>query len=216
MNKLFLRILIQTTVVAALFVVIFTPARSFGQCFASGDFDGSDPLTVADYVACIRFITGDGPAPANLYELDLNGDCMVDGLDAALFECYFTNGLSCFPVFPVPTCCSPDTTRGACCTGIALCQALNPQNCKNSYYHGDGTMCDANAGCPLLCGDVNGSGAVSISDVIAMIVCIFGCMPGDWMIAGDADCNGILTISDAVYLVNYIFSGGPAPCSNCN
>lgn len=32
-------------------------------------------------------------------------------------------------------------------------------------------------------------------------------------VCGDADCNGIITISDAVYLINYIFAGGPVPCT---
>lgn len=34
-----------------------------------------------------------------------------------------------------------------------------------------------------------------------------GCM------CGDADGNLIFTISDAVYLINYIFAGGPVPCT---
>ncbi len=33
---------------------------------------------------------------------------------------------------------------------------------------------------------------------------------------GDADCSGAYSISDAVYLINYIFAGGPAPCSPLN
>jgi hypothetical protein len=31
---------------------------------------------------------------------------------------------------------------------------------------------------------------------------------------GDVNCDGIRNVSDAVYLINWIFAGGPAPCSN--
>lgn len=36
-----------------------------------------------------------------------------------------------------------------------------------------------------------------------------------YYVPGDADNNSRITISDPVYLVNYIFTGGPAPASNC-
>lgn len=33
--------------------------------------------------------------------------------------------------------------------------------------------------------------------------------------AGDADGSGFANISDAVYIINFIFSGGPAPTTDC-
>lgn len=68
----------------------------------------------------------------------------------------------------------------------------------------------------VTCGDPDGSGIVTISDVVFLIQYIFAGGPSpNPLAAGDADCNGIVTISDAVYLINYIFSGGPAPCASC-
>ena len=67
-----------------------------------------------------------------------------------------------------------------------------------------------------VCGDADGNGIVTISDVVYLINYIFVGGPApDPEIAGDVDCNGILTISDAVYTINYIFGGGPAPCAAC-
>ncbi len=70
---------------------------------------------------------------------------------------------------------------------------------------------------PLVCGDANASGAVSISDVVFLINYIFsgGAAPNP-LAAGDANCGGTVTISDAVLLINYIFGGGAAPCSSCH
>ncbi len=69
---------------------------------------------------------------------------------------------------------------------------------------------------PFVCGDANGSGAVSISDVVTLINYIFSGGPAPNPLAsGDANCSGGVNISDAVYLINYIFSGGAAPCAAC-
>lgn len=197
-------------------VILASPAQLRAQCWASFDFDGTDPGSVSDYVATIRFILGFGPAPANLYELDINGDCIVDQLDLERWDCYFIYGQACLPQLPIPTCCNPDTVRGACCIRIDSCAILNPQNCASGYYQGDGVPCGNAQTCPLICGDVNASGTVNISDVAGLVICIFSCGPGDWLIAGDANCSGPVTISDAVYLVRYIFAGGPAPCASCS
>jgi hypothetical protein len=32
---------------------------------------------------------------------------------------------------------------------------------------------------------------------------------------GDANCDTKVTVSDVVYLINYLFKGGPVPCSTC-
>ncbi len=211
-------ILVKIIVLCAILLLAGCPSAELnGQCLARGDFDGSGAFSISDYVNFINFVTNFGPPPQDLFECDLNGDCRVDELDVELVICYFTNGAACFPQFPVPTCCEPDTNRGACCVQIDSCRILHPDNCSG-YYQGEHIVCGAGSSsrmCPMVCGDVMGDGAVNISDVVFMIQCIFGCSPGDWMIAGDADCNGVMTISDAVYMILYVFGGGPAPCANC-
>jgi hypothetical protein len=69
---------------------------------------------------------------------------------------------------------------------------------------------------PWLCGDADGDGALSITDVVFIVNFIFanGMYPSP-PTAGDPDCSGNIDIADAVYLVNYIFSGGFAPCFAC-
>ncbi len=66
------------------------------------------------------------------------------------------------------------------------------------------------------CGDLDGDGAITISDAVYAINFIFagGAAPQDSH-GGDMDCSGDLNISDCVYLVNYIFAGGNAPCAAC-
>ncbi len=69
---------------------------------------------------------------------------------------------------------------------------------------------------PYLCGDADGSTAVSIGDAVFIINYIFAGGPAPNPLAsGDADCSGAVSISDAVYLINFIFAGGPAPCAAC-
>ncbi len=66
------------------------------------------------------------------------------------------------------------------------------------------------------CGDANGSGAISISDVVYLINYIFSGGPApNPVFSADANCSGGVNISDAVYLINYIFTGGAAPCASC-
>jgi hypothetical protein len=68
----------------------------------------------------------------------------------------------------------------------------------------------------FLCGDADGTGQVTISDVVFVINYVFaGGLAPDPLLAGDADCNGLVNISDAVSLINFIFSGGASPCSQC-
>ncbi len=69
--------------------------------------------------------------------------------------------------------------------------------------------------CPP-CGDADGNGGVTVSDVVYIVNYIFlGGPPPVYDPAADADCSGIVNVSDVVYIVNYIFGGGPALCSNC-
>ena len=65
----------------------------------------------------------------------------------------------------------------------------------------------------LVPGDADGSGAVSIADVVFLVNFIFSGGPSPTpLLSGDADCSGGINISDAVYLVRYIFGEGAAPC----
>ena len=69
--------------------------------------------------------------------------------------------------------------------------------------------------CPP-CGDADGNGGVTISDVVYIVNYIFlGGPPPVYDPAADVDCSGIVNVSDVVYIVNYIFGGGPELCSNC-
>ncbi len=83
----------------------------------------------------------------------------------------------------------------------------------DSDGNGVGDACEP----PCLClvGDADGSGAISIADVVYIIQRIFGGGPAPTpyeVCSGDADCNCTLSIGDAVYIVGYIFGGATTPC----
>jgi hypothetical protein len=67
-----------------------------------------------------------------------------------------------------------------------------------------------------VCGDCDGDGKITVSDVICEINYLFkgGSAPVP-LIAGDVNCDGKETVSDVVYLINYLFKGGPKPCQDC-
>ncbi len=117
-------------------------------CYATGDVNGDGiSLTGADLSALIDFVNN-GILPAGpLWQCDLNGDSYVDQLDIDMYECYFISGLSCFPVYPVPTDCDPDTIRGACFE-VDSCTVKSAYNCADvgGTYQGDGTICLAPLG----------------------------------------------------------------------
>jgi hypothetical protein len=96
--------------------LVLAPGVSRATCLATGDCDGNGySLTVADMVYLVRWVHGEGPAPVNLCEADLNGDCYIDQADADLYACIFEHGIAaCLPHYPMATCDNPDTTRGAC------------------------------------------------------------------------------------------------------
>ncbi len=66
-----------------------------------------------------------------------------------------------------------------------------------------------------ICGDVDASGTVDISDAVAQLMYIFngGSLANPDF--GDVNCDQTIDISDVVGLILYIFSGGAAPCSGC-
>lgn len=62
-------------------------------------------------------------------------------------------------------------------------------------------------------GDADGSGIVSLADLVFVVNYIFSGGPSPTpLLSGDADCSGAINISDAVHLISYIFAGGPPPC----
>jgi len=77
--------------------------------WATGDCNGDGiPLSVADLSYLIQYLFSGGAPPNPLWDSDLNGDCVVDSLDAAVYNDYFIYGLSVFDPYggyPVPACC---------------------------------------------------------------------------------------------------------------
>ena len=62
-------------------------------------------------------------------------------------------------------------------------------------------------------GDADGSGAVTIADVVFLVNYIFSGGPAPAPIeSGDPNCDGHHNIGDLVYLVNFIFASGAPPC----
>lgn len=62
------------------------------------------------------------------------------------------------------------------------------------------------------CGDVNGSGAIDISDAVQILNHLFS-PEGPRLCSGVSDVNGdgSLNISDAIFLLSNLFLGGPGP-----
>ncbi len=68
--------------------------------------------------------------------------------------------------------------------------------------------------CGWNCGDIDGSGTVSITDAVRLIFYLFASGPEPLdSSGGDVNQDGRLNVADVVYLINYIFVGGPAPCA---
>lgn len=64
----------------------------------------------------------------------------------------------------------------------------------------------------FICGDVDGSGSISIADVTFLIEYIFaGGPPSTPLLASDANSSGSVTIADVIYLIQHMFTGSPAP-----
>jgi cysteine-rich repeat protein len=85
---------------------------------------------------------------------------------------------------------------------------------------GDGCdpLCQPESVCPVvLTGDVNQSGSLTSSDIIALVNFVFkgGPAPLPCAAAGDVNCSGGNTSSDIIALVNHVFKGGAAPCNVC-
>ena len=207
---------IAVALLCLVLVLFYCPSAKAQQCYSHGDIDGDGTaLTITDYIYLKKFIEGHGPAPVPLWEGDVNSDCRIDSRDLALFECLMAGILDCYQVYPFPTCCNPDTVRGACCRDtLPGCQILTPANCAalGGVYKGDGVPCTTGSPCKR-CGDMNEDGSVDISDVVRLLECIFVCNPIPQQ--AEVDCSGSIDISDVVYMIAYIFGGGSAPCAHC-
>jgi len=63
------------------------------------------------------------------------------------------------------------------------------------------------------CGDANGDGVVTGSDVVYLLNYLYrGEAPPDPLLAGDVNCDGLVNASDVVYLLIWLFRGGNDPC----
>ena len=171
------------------------------DCWADGDVNNDGMvLTVADYVHLVRFCQGEAVGLPVPYKADLNGDCMVDNLDAKVYEDYFQYGLFVFAPYggyPVPTCCDPDTIMGACCTTDRY-ERLNPANCQaaGGDYHGDGTLCDQYPG------DANSDGLINIVDPVFLVNFFYkGGPPPDPPGNGDVNGDCRVDLDDVIDLV---------------
>lgn len=89
---------------------------------------------------------------------------------------------------------------------------------EDSDGNGVGDSCQIIGECAvLLTGDVNLSGSLTSSDIIALVNFVFkgGDTPQPCQAAGDVNCDGQVTSSDIIYMVNFVFKGGPDPCDVC-
>ena len=180
----------------------------------------------SDLVEFIRILQHDLPMPENIYQADVNGDCVIDAGDAEKMNEFFIYGLSVFPIWPVPTCCFPDTVVGACCLPDDSCSLRSGLNCMNigGEYQGDNTRCTPVNPCASCCenrGDVNHDGQVlSVSDLVCMVEYSFCMVEPEFccqipcLEEADVDGSGSFDISDIVAMVHFMFAGGvgPVPC----
>ncbi|MDH4222843.1 MAG: hypothetical protein OEV55_04800 [candidate division Zixibacteria bacterium] len=87
-------------------------------------------------------------------------------------------------------------------TAIGESQSTNYQM-QTGYWYG---------GKPFVCGDANGTGDVSLSDIVYMIYNLFKYGPDpDPLYCADTNGDDNVTISDIVYLISNLFKAGPAP-----
>lgn len=67
-----------------------------------------------------------------------------------------------------------------------------------------------------MCGDINASGMIDISDAIYLLNYIFyAAEPPAFMQSADVNCDSRINLIDAVSIIRYVFTGNPVPCGNC-
>lgn len=69
----------------------------------------------------------------------------------------------------------------------------------------------------FICGDMDGSGSITISDGVFLIAWIFGAGRAPFPVrSADYDCSGAPNLSDVVALIAWIFGEGAGPCETCS
>jgi hypothetical protein len=63
-----------------------------------------------------------------------------------------------------------------------------------------------------VCGDANGEGEITISDVVYLITYLYnnGSVPIP-LVSGDVNYDEVVDLGDVVYLISYLYKGGPPP-----
>jgi len=83
-----------------------------------------------------------------------------------------------------------------------------------SAYIGPTKVYEARVSC-IICGDVDGSGAVNVGDMTYLVNYLFRGGPSpDPIEVADVNASGGVNVADLTYLVNYLFRGGPPPVCN--
>lgn len=191
------------------------------SCYATGDVNNDGiVLSVADIVELIRVVKRMAPMPPDPWDLDMNGDCMIDDGDIETYTCFISYGMICFPDhrYPVLTCCTPDTVVGASCLGDS-CSLRTEANAlaMGATYYGDGSRCDGVMPCCCvgIRGNIDGDpqDMVDISDLSIIIDYLFFGVPFTGTCPGEANVDGIgeADISDLTLLIAYLFENGVIP-----
>ncbi len=195
------------------------------ECSATGDVNGDGlSLTAADQMNLAAFVNGEEAPPILCYEADLNGDCAIDEGDVEMFALYFEQGMEVFEQYPVPTCCFPDTIRGACCAWDT-CTIRAEKNCPSApweppQYRGDGRFCMPDYACDCcekIRGNANGDPVdkANISDASFLLTYLFGIPSGPapyCLLEADCNADGRLNVSDVCLIICFLFSIWPSDC----
>jgi hypothetical protein len=163
-----------------LLMVLAGASSGWSQCVATGDANCSGGLpTMGDVAVVIDFFELGGAPGSCFYQMDVNGDCVVDRTDFyILLECLRIGG----ECPQVTTCCNPTYDRLCCSNGVG-----DPNGSNGEPSIGDiSVIIDALFGrgnCDLICvsaADINGSGGdsptcedITISDISMLIDCLF-------------------------------------------
>lgn len=184
------------------------------RCLATGDLDlDGNPLSIGDFVMMTRILTDSIPPVGNMYEVDFDGDLVITFNDLILFECFLTNGLSCFDVYPISTTCDVvvDYDADGVINGVDNCPlTYNPdQTDTDGDEVGDACFDPCEGQSP---GDANNDSNIDINDVVYLTEFIYlhSSAPGP-LANGDPNGDCMINIGDLIYLSAYINAGGMAP-----
>lgn len=187
-----------------------SPELRFWEITVRGTADGSGwswCINGPTYSVCDSNVAGPlaGSGPAAIVEAivaSINASGCAGIIAGAVQDSSFAIGSSCVQGFEF--CIGPAGSTPTCCIS-----ELDPNSCSvdATFEQLDFYEC-------FMCGDVNNSGNLSISDVIYLIAFVFSGGPPPPYCVGNANGDCVLSISDAVYIVSFIFAGGPSP-GNC-